>query len=88
VPGDHASDIVLGNVTMAKLFELRDQLVEDLSGLSGFLTVGIGKHRNRLVFVVSVDPEKFTGGAPDSFFGHDVLVRNLGRPAAHFGNRS
>jgi hypothetical protein len=70
---------------MPKLFELRDQLVERLSGLPGFLTVGVSKHRNRPVFVVSVDPEKFGGGAPGSFSGYEVLVRSFGHPAAHLG---
>jgi hypothetical protein len=70
---------------MPKIFELRDLLVDHLSDLPGFLTVGIGRRRNRPVFVVSIDPEKFKGKAPDTFSGYEVLVRSFGRPVAHFG---
>jgi hypothetical protein len=71
----------------ARLFNLRDKLIAKLQHLPGFLTVGIGKRCDKPVFVVSIDSGRFNGGAPDSFAGYRVLVRDLGQPLAHaFGD--
>jgi hypothetical protein len=66
-----------------KLFDVRDQLIAKLRGLPGFLSVGIGKQHDVPVFVVSIDPERFVGGAPAAFEGYSVLVRDLGMPVSH-----
>jgi hypothetical protein len=68
---------------MTKLLELRNQLVAKLRDIPGFLTVGIGKANATTVFVVSVDSKNFKGGAPKSFAGYDVLVRDLGPSIGH-----
>ena len=65
------------------LFELRDRLTVLVKDLPGLLTVGIGKQKGKLVFVLAVDTSAFQGGAPTSFEGHRVLVKDLGVPVAH-----
>lgn len=66
-----------------RLFDLRDQLIARLASLPGFQTVGISKHRSKPVFIVSVDPQRFSGGAPARFAGYQVLVREFGIPIAY-----
>jgi uncharacterized lipoprotein YmbA len=73
----------------SNLFELRNQLIAKLRRLPGFVTVGIGKQSDIPVFIVSIDSARFNGGAPDSFAGYRVLVRDLGQPVAHvFGGQA
>jgi hypothetical protein len=67
----------------SELFQLRDQLILKLKNLPGFLSVGIGKHQNQPVFVISIDEKKYKGNAPKSFAGYCVKVRALGHPISH-----
>jgi hypothetical protein len=52
-------------------------------GLPGFRTVGIGKHHDKPVSVIFVNPEHFKGGVPAAFEGYDVLIRAFVRSIAH-----
>jgi hypothetical protein len=66
-----------------QLFKLRDQLVEKLRNVPGFLSVGVGREKGETVFVVSVDQSKFQGAAPASFAGYGITVQDLGRAVGH-----
>lgn len=68
---------------MTNVMQLRDQLVKRLHDIPGFLTVGIGKQNKSTVLVVSIDSGKFKGGAPKTFGGYEVLVRDLGPSVGH-----
>jgi hypothetical protein len=62
----------------SNLFKLRDELVDSLRSMPGFVTVGIGKRAGVPVFIVSVDFADFTGAAPESFSGYRVLLQDFG----------
>ena len=63
------------------LTEKRDELIGQLSGQQGFISVGFARKDDKTVLLVAVD-ESFCGEVPGTFRGLGVITRELGEAKA------
>ena len=65
------------------LVEKRDELIKELEGRQGFVSVGFAKRDDEIALLVAVD-DTFYGDVPETFEGMDVIVRDLGEAQVAF----